>query len=170
MITTSKLTVAVLVLLTLTTGAYAQTSREELQQMVEQLQKSPADNALRQKIITLGAEIKPAPAILPEAKRAFVMAGTYQKEAKKPSDFSLAVDAYEDALKIAPWWGDAYYNLSFSLESAGRLDEAKAALNLYLLTKPKDAEEALRGFHTVVFSFFAIFSPFTLVGFARRIG
>jgi tetratricopeptide (TPR) repeat protein len=69
------------------------------------------------------------------------MAGTYQKEAKKPSDFALAIDAYQDALKIAPWWGDAYYNLSVSLESAGELDKAKNALNLYLLTKPKDAEE-----------------------------
>ena len=132
----------VLTFLALAASAYAQSPREQLQQMVEQLQKTPTDNALREKMIKLGAEIKPAPEVPPEAKRPFVMAGTYQKEAKKPSDFALAIAAYQDALKIAPWWGDAYYNLSVSLESAGRLDEAKDALNLYLLTKPKDAEEA----------------------------
>lgn len=122
--------------------ANAESPRVQLQQMVEQLQKSPNDNALREKIIRLATTIKPAPGVPPEAKRPFVMAGTYQKEAKKPSDFALAIDSYQEALKFAPWWGDAYYNLSVSLESAGRLDEAQAALNLYLLTKPNDAEEA----------------------------
>lgn len=34
----------------------------------------------------------------------------------------------------------------------------------------KSDKMALRGFHTVVFSFFATFSPFALVGFACRIG
>lgn len=120
----------------------AQSPREQLQTMVEQLQKTPTDNSLRERIIKLGAEIKPAPALPPEAKRPFVMAVTYQKEAKKPDDFALAIAAYQDALKVAPWWGDTYYNLSVSLESAGRLDEAKHALELYLLTKPEDAEEA----------------------------
>ena len=139
---TSKLIIFIFTFLALAASADAQSPREQLQQMVEQLQKRPTDNALRERIIKLGAEITPAPAVPPEAKRPFVMAGTYQKEAKKPSDFALAIDAYQDALKIAPWWGDAYYNLSVSLESAGELDKAKDALNLYLLTKPKDAEEA----------------------------
>ena len=137
-----RLIFVVLTCLVLTASAYAQSPREQLQQMVEQLQKTPSDNALRERIIKLGAEIMPAPVVPPEAKRPFVMAGTYQKEAKKPSDFVLAIAAYQDALKIAPWWGDAYYNLSVSLESAGELDRAKDALELYLLTKPKDAEEA----------------------------
>lgn len=140
--TVRKLIVVIFTFLTMAAGAYAQSPREQLQQMVEQLQKTPTDNALRERIIKLGAEITPAPVVPPEAKRPFVMAGTYQKEAKNPSDFALAIDAYQGALKIAPWWGDAYYNLSVSLESAGELDKAKDALNLYLLTKPKDAEEA----------------------------
>lgn len=121
--------------------AHAQSPREELQQMVEQLQKSPNDNALREKIITLAQDVKPALAVPPEAKRAFVMGGTYQKEAKSPEDFGLAVKAFQDASTAAPWWGDAYYNLSVALESVKRYDEAKNALTLYLLTKPKDAEQ-----------------------------
>jgi len=110
--------------------------------LTAQLQQTPNDTALRERIIKLALEITPGPAVPPEAKRPFVMAGTYQKEAKTPSDFALAIDAYQDALKVAPWWGDAYYNLSVSLESVGRLDEARDALKLYLFTKPNDAEEA----------------------------
>lgn len=139
---TGKLVIFVLTFVALAASAHAQSPREQLNQMVEQLQKTPSDNALREKIIKLAAGIKPMPIIPPEAKRPFVMAATYQKEAKKPSDFALAIAAYQDALKIVPWWGDAYYNLSVSLESAGRLEEAKDALALYLLTKPSDAEEA----------------------------
>ncbi len=132
--------VALLVLFAV--NVYATSPREELAQMVEQLQKTPTDNALREKIIKLAQGVKPAPTVPPEAKRSFVMGGTYQKEAKSPEDFALAVKAFQDATTAAPWWGDAYYNLSVALESAKRYDEAKGALTLYLLTQPKDAEQA----------------------------
>ena len=59
--TVSKLIIFIFTLLALAASAYAQSPREELQQMVEQLQKTPNDNALREKIIKLGAEIKPVP-------------------------------------------------------------------------------------------------------------
>ena len=140
---TSWIVLVVFGLLTLTTtGAYAQSPREQLKQLVEQLQKTPTDNALREKILRLAPDVKPAPTVPPEAKRAFVMGGTYQKEAKSPEDFALAIKAFQDATTAAPWWGDAYYNLSVALESAKRYDEAKNALTLYLLTRPKDAEQA----------------------------
>ena len=134
------LIIFVLTLLALTASAYALSPHEELQQLVVQLQKTPDNAGLREQIVKLATSIKPAPGVTPEAKRPFVMANTYQKEAKTPSDFALAIDAYQEALQIAPWWGDAYYNMSLSLESAGRLDEAKTALNLYLLANPNDEE------------------------------
>ncbi len=72
--------------------------------MVEQLQKTPNDNALREKIIKLGAEIKPAPAIPEEARRSFVEGVTIVKSAKEPSSQKLAIESFNEALKIAPWW------------------------------------------------------------------
>ena len=134
----------ILALALVTTLARAQetNSSEQLTQWVGQLQKSPTDRALREKIIKLALELQPAPAVPPEARRPFVMGVTYQKEAKSPEDFGLAVKAFQDASAAAPWWGDAYYNLSVALESAKRYDEAKDALTLYLLTKPTDAEQA----------------------------
>ena len=139
---TTHIIIFAIAILTSMASAHAQSPREQLNQMVGQLQKTPTDNALREKIIKLAREVKPAPAVPEEAKRAFVMGGTYQKEAKSPEDFGLAVKAFQDATSAAPWWGDAYYNLSVALESAKRYDEAKNALAHYLLTNPKDAEEA----------------------------
>ena len=111
------------------------------QQSLDEFRKNPSD-ASREKLITLAARLKPAPAIPKEARRSFVMAGTFQKTAKSPEDFNTAVKAYEEALAVAPWWGDAYFNLSVSLESAGRYSDAKKALRHYLLGKPADAEQA----------------------------
>ena len=133
----------ILIIALVTTLASAQetNSSEQLTQWVGQLQKTPTDRALREKIIKLALELQPAPTVPPEARRPFVMGVTYQKEAKSPEDFGLAVKAFQDASAAAPWWGDAYYNLSVALESAKRYDEAKDALTLYLLTKPTDAEQ-----------------------------
>jgi len=140
--TAFMLLTVVLTALVLIANAFAQSPREDLQQMVEQLQNTPNDNALREQIVKLAQELKPAPVIPTEAKRAFVMGGTYQQEAKSVEDYGLAVKAFQDAVAVAPWWGDAYYNLSVALESAKRYDEAKSAIMLYLLTEPKDAEQA----------------------------
>jgi len=64
-----KLTMKLLVLffgvLMLANVANAESPREQLKQMVGQLQQNPDDNALREKIIKLAQKIKPAPAIPP---------------------------------------------------------------------------------------------------------
>jgi len=142
MTSTSKLTIVILAFLVLTASAYAQSPREQLNQMVQQLQKTPNDNALREKIIRLGAEIKPAPAIPEEANRSFVRGNVFQKEAKDASGYELAISAYRDALRVAPWWGDAYFNLAGTLESAGKFDEAIASFKLSMISVPAGSAEA----------------------------
>lgn len=79
-------------------------------------------------------------AIPKEAMRHFVMGNTFQKEAKTADDFSLAAESYKEALVLAPWWSEAQQKLSVALESAGRFAEAKAVIERYLLSKPRDAE------------------------------
>lgn len=139
--TVHKFIIFIFAFVVLATSAYAQSPREQLSQMVQQLQQTPNDNALRERIIKLATALKPAPAVPPDARRTFVMGATYLREGKTPNDFGLAVKAFQEATVAAPWWGDAYYNLSIALESAKRYDEAKTALTLYLLTQPKDAEQ-----------------------------
>jgi hypothetical protein len=130
-----------LAFLVLSASAHAQSPREQLNQMVEQLQKSPADNVLREKIIKLAGETKPAPAVPEEANRAFVRGNVFQKEAKDTSGYELAIAAYRDALRVAPWWGDAYYNLAVALESARKFDEAISSIKLYMTSLPTGGAE-----------------------------
>ena len=129
---TIKLIILGLTFLALATSAFALSPREELQQMVEQLQKTPTDNALREKIIKFATGIKPAPAIPEEARKPFVMGATVLKKATDPAGASKAVDLFTQALNVAPWFADAYYNRAIAREIAGQFEQAIDDLNLYL--------------------------------------
>ncbi len=109
-----NLFLTVLVLCVFTSTAHAANPREELKQLTTQLQGNPNDTALREKIIKLARSIQPAPTVPEEANRAFVRGTAFQKGAKHPDDYNLAIQSYREALALAPWWGDAYYNLSVS--------------------------------------------------------
>lgn len=123
-------------------GANAQSPREQLKQLVVELQKAPTDDALRGKIVHLARQIKPAPAIPEEANRAFVKGNVFQKEAKDVSGYELAISSYREALRVAPWWGDAYFNLSTALASSGRFEEAIASMTLYKASVQAGSGEA----------------------------
>lgn len=140
--TTSKLIIFVITFLAVAASVHAQSPREQLNQMVQQLQKTPNDNALLEKIIKLAQGVKPRPAIPEEANRAFVKGNVFQKEAKDASGYDHAISAYREALRVAPWWGDAYYNLAVALEVAGKFDEAIASIKLYMASVPDASAEA----------------------------
>lgn len=139
---TRKLILFVFALFALDSSAYAQSSHEQFNQMVEQLQKTPGDNALREKIIKLAVIIKPTPAISEEANRSFVKGNVFLNGAKDVSGYAFAITAYRDALSFAPWWGDAYFNLSVALEAAGKFDEAIASISNYMVTVSALSAEA----------------------------
>lgn len=136
----SQLLILALTCVALATSVYAQSPREQLQQMTVQLQQTPNDNALRERIIKLGAEIKPAPAVPEEARRPFVEGVTILKSAKDAGSQQLAIGSFHEALKIAPWWGDAYYNLAVAQELTGQLNDAERTLKWFLLTNPGESE------------------------------
>jgi tetratricopeptide (TPR) repeat protein len=138
---TSKLTIFALTLLVLTASANAQSPPEELlKQMVGQLQTTPNDNALREKIIKLGAEIKPAPAIPEEAERRMARGAAAFKSATAVADFQDAAKEYEQATVAAPWYGDAYNNLGVVQDKAGNYEAALRSLKLALLASPGSKE------------------------------
>lgn len=121
--------------------------RELLTRYVVELQTAPDDQPLRERIIRLGQTLTPSPVIPEEAKRLFARATIFQQEASdirghEPlaiSAYAFAIAAYREALLIAPWWPEAYYGLGTSLQESGHFDEAVAALNLYIVTKPNAA-------------------------------
>lgn len=152
---TRKLIIFIITLLALTASAYAQSPREQLKQMVQQLQKTPNDNALREKIIKLAAGIKPASALPPEAERFDGRAQMAFKSAKSEADMLDAAREYLKAVDAAPWVADYYFNLCAILEKANRPAEAMRACKLYLIAAPAapdagDARKRVAGLEYVV--------------------
>ncbi len=121
-------------------GVHAEPPREQFKHMAEQLQKTPDDSALREKVIKMAQHLKPAPAVPEEARRSFVRGNTAMGEAKSSEDYARAAKLYEESANIAPWWGDAYLNLAKANEQQENFNGAIAALKNYLLTNPPKAK------------------------------
>ncbi len=115
--------------------------RSALLQLTAQLKDRPDFKRTRSLIIKLSSELKPAPAIPEEARKHFVEGTAIVKAAKNRAQQTMAAQSFTEALKIAPWWGDAYYNLGVAQELAEKYDEAEQAFNFYLLSKPSEAEK-----------------------------
>jgi len=120
----------------LMSNARAQSPQQTLDQYVSDLQMNPNDNALREKIIMHVQTMRPSPAIPEEARRHYVMAKTFYKDAKKIEDYNASIDEFKNALLIAPWWPDANRELGIAAKGAQRYDDAIAALKLYIATNP----------------------------------
>ena len=129
-------------LLAVVIPAYAQKGNPQaiLKQYVSELQNNPNDITLLEKIINHVRTMKPAPRVPEEARRHYVMAVTLLKNAKDMKDYSAAVEELKAALRIAPWWPEAYRSLGLASESAEQYYEAIVAFKLYLLTRPKGSD------------------------------
>ena len=117
--------------------------RELLQQLTEEFRKNPEDKEFnpRRLIIKLARQLKPTLVIPEEARKHFVEGTAIVKAAKNPAQQALAAQSFSEALKIAPWWGDAYYNLGVAQELAEQYDAAEQAFNFYLLSNPGETEQ-----------------------------
>jgi len=130
-----------MLLFVLISAVQAQTPQQTLTQYVADLQKSPNDYALREKIIKHVQTMRPAPTIPLEAEKFEGRAEFAFKNAKSEADFLDAASEYGKALLIAPWAGPYYFNQGLAFEKAGKLAEAKRSFELYLLAVP-NAQDA----------------------------
>lgn len=126
--------------LILTNTAYAESPREQLKQMVEQLQANPDDDALREKIIKFAQKLKPAPAIPEEAERRMGRGTAAFKGSKSVADYQKAAQEFEQATLAAPWYGDAYFNLGVAQDKAEEYEDALSNLKLALLSLPNSKD------------------------------
>ena len=96
------------------------------------------------RMITLVPELVPAPPIPDEARSLFGKGSAFRAKARTSADFELAVRAYDQALRICPWWAEAYYHRALAEGDAGRFADAARDFQLYLLSKPptQAADEA----------------------------
>lgn len=100
----------------------------------------PEGEALRQKLIQTAAGLQRLPAIPEEARQLFLQASALIKQTSTPEELEKPIKLLRDALEIASWWGDAYYNLGRALELSGQYDDAVKQLNYYLQLKPPEAD------------------------------
>ena len=138
--TTGKLVIFIFTLLALVVSAYAQTPREQLDQMVVQLKEKPYDHELREKIIKLAQTLKPAPEVPEAARRSFIIGEALFKQAKSLKSAYQAADNFGDASNLAPWWGDAYWNKAIAYQTVGKYGLAKISLGFYMLTNQGAAD------------------------------
>lgn len=116
--------------------SYAQPAREQLMQMVDQLQRTPADTALRERIIKLATSMKPAPAIPDEAERRMARGTLAFKGAKSVAEYQDAIKEFELAVAAAPWFTDAYFNLGVAQDKAEKYADALQSLKFALISSP----------------------------------
>jgi hypothetical protein len=143
---TTKLIIFVLTFLAVAASAYAQSPHEELQQMVDQLQKTPNDNALREKIIKLAPTLKPSP-VLPDTAITFEGRAQFAfNNAKSEDDYLAAAREYEKAVAAAPWVPGYYADLCTIYEKAGKFEDARRHCGFYLtsLTDPAQMTDVKR--------------------------
>ena len=132
----SQIIIFILAIFTSMASAYAQSPREQFTQMVEQLQKTPTDNALREKIIKLAQAGKPAPAIPDDVQRRMARGRAAFMGAKSAADYQDAVKEFEQATLAAPWYADAYFNLGVAQDKAENYDASLRNLKFALLAAP----------------------------------
>ena len=123
-------------------SAAADDQRDQLKQLTAQLQQTPGDQALREKIIALALTLNPRPATPDAATMAEGAAEYAFKNAKTISDYSDAAKQYEKALLQAPWLADDYFNCGVAHEKANENKDAIRNFNLYLLAAPS-ADDAV---------------------------
>lgn len=96
----------------------------------------PRVRNLFEKAIREAGRTDPPPAV-PEQARSRGMKGlAFVKMAKSPEDYDEAAEELTAALRVAPWWADAWVNLALVEEKRSRFDDAAQDLRLYLLAAP----------------------------------
>lgn len=136
----SKIIIFIFTILTVVVGVHAQSPREQLVQMVEQLQKDPTDNALRERIIKLAPTLKRPPALPADLERRMARGTAAFKGAKSLADYQDAAKEFEQATLAAPWFGDAYFNLGVAQDRAENYEVALRSLKFALLASPESKE------------------------------
>jgi tetratricopeptide (TPR) repeat protein len=132
------------------TEAETKEPKERLAFYANAYRKDPQNEALRKRIFVLAAELPELPAIPEAARQLFTLATDQIKQAGTPAALDQPIALLRKALEIAPWWANAYYNLSRALEMAGQYDDAARQLNYYLELKPAEADAREARAHLVV--------------------
>lgn len=90
---------------------------------------------LRVKIVRYAASL-PQPPALPETAREHLVRSSYLL--KKGQDIGLVEKEMTEALRIAPWWVEGYFNLGQLQAEQSKFDQAERNLRLFVAAAPAD--------------------------------
>ena len=92
------------------------------------------------KVVARYQNANPKPALSEEVRKLKVQA-EFALEKKR---YAQAIDHYEEALNIAPWWADGHFNRALLLGEAENYPDAVSEMKKYLALEPnaKDARAA----------------------------
>jgi len=124
--------------------------REQFAAYVRAFQESPKDGFLRNKVLQLANVFAEPPAVPEEARQLFILASEQIKQASTPAALDQPIALLRKCLSFAPWWADAYFNLSRALEMREQYDDAIQQLKYYLELKPTEADAREARAHIVV--------------------
>lgn len=126
-------------------AAQAANSDEALSRYREALALTPRgsepERRIREKAVKLVLATPNPPEVPEAAKHNMTRAEFFVKKAAGPEDYRKALGDIEAALKLAPWWGKAYYNLGVVKEALQDFKGASDSFSLYLAAAP-DAPDA----------------------------
>lgn len=111
-----------------------------LEGYVAGLQKNPADDALRTKLIKFALQMNPAPAIPDDALRASARGRAAIEMAKSPDDMKDAVDELDRAVQSAPWQASTYSNLAIAQDKVEDYSGALKSLQFCLLASSNERD------------------------------
>lgn len=93
---------------------------------------------IMKKAISIVRLLDPQPAIPEDAVRHATRAETFLKSATDINGTNKALDEFEAALRLAPWWADAWFNLGIAQKNASNPVSAIESLQMFLLAAPND--------------------------------
>lgn len=111
------------------------------QQALKEVVSAGEDAArLREKILKAAATMDAPPAVPEEARKHMVWGKSLVKDAQGEEDYARAAAELEGAIRAAPWWTTAYYDLGLIYEKAGDYKPAALSLRMYLVGAPEAAD------------------------------
>jgi tetratricopeptide (TPR) repeat protein len=97
---------------------------------------------LVERAIDVSFKMRPRPAVGPDALKHASAAVAGVKNAHNKQDFEAAQWEYQNALALAPWWTNAWFNLAALDEQLDDVDGARFALQSYLRSSPEAPDRA----------------------------
>jgi len=105
---------------------------------------SPSDE-LWNTAMGIGLALKPIPTEVPqESRKYFVQANDVFKNSQGDADAKKAIVLYRQALVQAPWFAEAWNNLSLAQEKVADYKGAASSLKNFMLVRPEAANDQVR--------------------------